>query len=138
MTVIRLMLRLLPSFAPWLDEKEESLPPISMSCKRLRHYPTFVYYVDSSRGIPTDVDGESSLISTLTAFGNSGGHPAPITNFFRSVGNVFNPITEYQPSAGSLLVRHDLPTAWYSVIEPIHPQRLTHLVSLESLEVAVT
>lgn len=130
----KLLVQLLPKFDPWLSEKEESLLAIGMSCRRLRPYPSFVCYANPLRGVPPHIDGESSVLTALTVFGYPNGRPAPVTNFFRRVGLDFEPITHYPPACGSLFVWLNLPKAWHGVIETIGPQRLTHLVSLESYE----
>jgi len=133
-----LLIQLLPKFTPWLSEKEEYLQALGMSCKRLRPYPSFVCYANPSRGVPPHTDGESSVLTAITVFGYLSGKPAPVTNFFKPTGDAFEPITNYPPSCGSLFVWINLPRAWHGVIETISPQRLTHLVSLESYEARKT
>jgi hypothetical protein len=128
----QLVWRLLTRFTPWLDEKEAELKAMGMSCNLLRPYPSFICYANPTRGVPPHVDGESSVLAALTVFGYPNGRPAPATNFFSQLGSDFLQITYFPPSIGSLFVWLNLPRALHGVAEKIEPQRLTHMVALES------
>lgn len=130
-----LMWSVLPKFQPWIEEKEKDLRDIGMSCSCLRNYPSFISYADPSRGVPPHRDGTTSVLSALTVFGYPGGEPAPVTNYFRSNGDYFEPVTHYGPSSGSLFVWINLPDSWHGVVELVKPHRITHIVSLESYDV---
>lgn len=129
-----LLLKILPKFAPWFEEKEADLKPYGLSCRRLSHYPSFISFTKPSRGIPPHIDGNSSVLNALTLFGYINGEVAPVTNFYLPTTNGFDKTTFYKDSNSSLFVWLNLPTAWHGVTESLKPFRLTYLAALESYE----